>query len=125
MLANRDFVDKGLGPVHLVSHSSSVLRRVVRATFQAETYRLQLGVESGDLLRAALADMHGILQRKHWETTAAAWCHMAWYTVCDSTVQALLRPVQAKIADKRSGHRARRGAAVTLEGCWVRRARSR
>ena len=47
--------------------------------------------------------MHGVLQRRHWETTAAAWCHMAWYTDCDSTVQALLRPVQAKIADKRLG----------------------
>ncbi len=72
---------------HLVAHSSTTLRRVVRATVQAETYQLQLNVEAGDIIRAALADMFGKLNRKQWESSAAAFCQHVWFTDCWSAVR--------------------------------------
>jgi hypothetical protein len=87
--------------VHLISHNSTLVKRVCRATLQAEAYSLQSGVEQGDVLRAAIADLYGKLDFKDWETTAAAHMQMVWITDCESVCSALKRPVQAKLADKR------------------------
>ena len=65
------------------------------------TYQIQRGVEHADRFRAALADIHGKLDRKDWERTAAAFMHCGWLTDCESARSALTRPVLGKIADKR------------------------
>ena len=103
ILAPTDLATTELTKFHLVAHSSTTLRRVVRATVQAETYQLQLNVEAGDIIRAAIADMMGRLDHKHWERTAGEFCQHIWFTDCWSTVSALLRPVLGKITDKRLG----------------------
>ena len=45
----------------LVSYSSTTIKRVCRATLQAETYALQNAQEAGDRIRAVLAEMYGHL----------------------------------------------------------------
>ena len=45
--------------VMVVSFSSTTIKRVCRATLQAETYALQNAQESGDRIRAALAELYG------------------------------------------------------------------
>ena len=102
MLATPSALDGKEMWFHPVSFSSNILRRVCRATYQAETYQLQLGVESGDLIRAAIIGMKETLG-KDWVTTSAAHMQMIWYTDCNSTVTSLQRPVMGKITDKRLG----------------------
>ena len=57
--------------LHPLFHQSTTFKRVVRATCQAETCRMQLGVEHVDILRAGLADMFGRLDRNRWEERAS------------------------------------------------------
>ena len=56
---------------HLISFSSTVQQRVVNSTIKSETYQLSDVVESADLIQAASTDVHGALDRKQRETTAA------------------------------------------------------
>ena len=86
-----------------LSFSSSLVRRVCRSTVQAEAYNLDLCIEEADLIRAALADAAGRLDPIRWETTAAAYKHMVWFSDCKSVVDTLLKINQTKIADKRLG----------------------
>ena len=46
---------------HLIGHASKTIKRVCRATLQAEAYGLTSGVEEGDRIRAAIAEMRGKL----------------------------------------------------------------
>ena len=87
---------------HLISWSSHVIKRVVRSTLQGESYALQNGVESGDIIRAAIAYMYGVIGRD-WEADAAAFMKHVWVSDCESVVSALQRPVLGKIQDKRLG----------------------
>ncbi len=48
------------------------MKRVCRSTVQAETYSLQAGVEEGDRLRAAIADLKGVLDIKKWDASSAS-----------------------------------------------------
>ena len=68
---------------------------------QAETYNLQEAVGSGDLLRAALADINRKLDKKRWEESAARFCKHLWITDCESTNSSLHKLKQVKTADKR------------------------
>ena len=88
---------------HVLSYSSTKIKRVCRSTMQAETYQLQLTVEQGDCIRACIADLNGVLDRRNWEASAAAFKHAVWLTDCNSCNSALLRPVQGKTTDKRLG----------------------
>ena len=45
--------------VMIVSFSSTTIKRVCRATLQAETYALQNAQEAGDRVRALLAELYG------------------------------------------------------------------
>ena len=45
--------------VMIVSFSSTTIKRVCRATLQAETYALQNAQEAGDRVRAQLAELYG------------------------------------------------------------------
>ena len=86
---------------HLIGYASNVLRRVCRTTVQAEAYALQAGVEAGDILRAALADLRGELDMKDWQSSSTMSIRQIWLTDCRSVDQALSRPVLAKITDER------------------------
>ncbi len=87
---------------HLISVSSTVQQRVVNSTIKSETYQLSDVVESADLIRAAIADVHGALDRKQWETTAAKFMKSDWLTDCRSAFDTLQKPI-ANTVDKRLG----------------------
>ena len=53
--------------LHVIGFASHILKRVCRATIQAEAYALQTCVENGDRIRAAIADLRGELDPKDWE----------------------------------------------------------
>ena len=63
---------------------------------QGEGYELQSGVESGGVLRAAIAYMFKAVGRD-WEADAAAFMKHAWVSDCDSVVSALNRPALGEI----------------------------
>ena len=46
---NADALKKEETHIHPLCHQSATLQRVVRATYQAETYQMQLGVEHVDV----------------------------------------------------------------------------
>ena len=107
LLAEGSFADisdpeRSAGHVHVVSYGSTVLKRVVNSTIKAETYALTDAQEVGDLIRAAIADMHGQLDPKSWETQSAAFIKHVWFTDCRSVYDTLQKPV-AKTVDKRLG----------------------
>ena len=91
------------GMFHPLGFGSGVVRRVCRSTVQAEAYNLDLCIEEADPIRAALADMHGQLDTRRWEDSAADSRHMCWITDCKSVRDALCRPVLSKVSDKRLG----------------------
>jgi hypothetical protein len=101
-LASKGILDVNEAVVHLVSFSSTVQKRVVNSTIKAETYQLTDVVEAADLVRAALADMHGALDQARWESSAAAWTPAVWFTDCRSCFDTLQKPI-AKTVDKRLG----------------------
>jgi len=95
-------VDEDVFHVSLVSFGSNIIKRVVRSTIQAESYNMQAVVEEADLVRAAVVDCHGLLDRKAWETSASDNMRSVWITDCQSLKSALARPV-VKTIDKRLG----------------------
>ena len=101
LLGNASEIHNDKLKCHLIGHASNTLKRVCRATVQAETYGLTLGVEEGDRLRAAIADLHGKLDYSKWEASAAAFMPQMWYTDCRSVRDSLIRPVFMKMSDKR------------------------
>ena len=76
---------------HLIGYSSNLIKRVCRATVQAEAYTLQAGVEEGDRIRAAIVDTMNKLDRKRWEATSAASIPQIWFTDCKSVHDTLVR----------------------------------
>ena len=103
MLASKAALDSEECFVHLISFGSAHLKRVCRSTMQSETYQLQLTVESLDLVRAALVDARGLLDKKSWEESAASYIRAAWFTDCKSAHAALTKTTMSKTADKRLG----------------------
>ena len=61
------------------------------------------GVESGDVLRAAIADLKGVLDMNNWEASSSSHMKQIWFTDCKSVESSLSRPVMAKVSDKRLG----------------------
>ena len=102
-LGDQQLADVQPGMLHVLSFGSTVVRRVCRSTVQAEAYNLDLCVEEADLLRAAIVDLRGLLDRRSWELSAASKMHSAWFTDCKSLSDALCRTVLSNIADKRLG----------------------
>ena len=101
-IASIDILTQDEAHVHLISFSSTCQKRVISSPTKAEGYQLTEVVEAGDLLRAAIADCHGMLDHQNWETSAAAWCTMQWVTDCRSLVATLEKPIM-KNTDKRLG----------------------
>ena len=88
--------------VHLLSFASVIQPRVVNSTIKAESYQLSNVLESAHIIRAAIADCHGRLDRKNWEDSAAAYMTCVWFTDCKSCYDTLQKPI-AKSVDKRLG----------------------
>ena len=101
-ISGTSILDTDEAQVHLVSFSSTIQKRVVSSTMKAESYQLTEVVEAADLIRAAIADAHGQLDHKNWESSAASWCKSQWLTDCKSCADSLHKPV-ARGIDKRLG----------------------
>ena len=101
-LASPEAVHEDEFHVVLVSFASNALKRVVRSTIQAEAYQLQQTVEEADIIRAALVDARGSLDRHDWETSAAIQVRSVWFTDCKSVQTALSKPI-VRTVDKRLG----------------------
>ena len=87
-----------------ISFSSTTMKRVCRSTLQAEAYALQSGIESGDRLRALLAETNGKFERLNdWELLTRQSTPQLLLSDCRSLVEHLNAEIPAKIADKRFG----------------------
>ena len=85
--------------------SSTTIKRVCRSTLQAETYSLQSGIESGDKIRALIAETKGCLhsRNKDWESIMRSCVpHFAIFG-CRSLCDHLDAETLAKVSDKRLG----------------------
>ena len=88
--------------VSLVSCSSTTIKRVCRATLQAETYALQNAQEAGDKIRAALAEMYGHLSPgPEWYGSAIKHVPHIMLSDCRSLVDHLNVEVPARVQVKR------------------------
>ena len=90
-LATPSFLTDGSGFLHVLYLASRIIHRVCRATIQAETYQLELGVGHLDVLRAAVVDMRTQLNYRDWERTSSMHMKSVWFTDCESTAAALIR----------------------------------
>ena len=62
MIANQSDLTREKLSCHVVGYSRNTIKRVCRATVQAEAYGMTNGVEEGDRIRAAIADLHDRLE---------------------------------------------------------------
>ena len=66
------------------------MQRVCRSTLQAEAYALQSGIESGDRLRALLAETNGKFERLNdWESLTRQSTPQLLLSDCRSLVEHL------------------------------------
>ena len=87
--------------VHPIAWSSIHIKRVCRATLMAETFAMIKGTEAGARIRAAIVDMRGKLDFKHWEETASQEMGHCWMTDCDSLYEHLMSNRLNSIENKR------------------------
>ena len=88
--------------VMVVSFSSTTIKRVCRATLQAETYALQSAQESGDRIRAALAELYGNGSRgADWDLRARMRVPHVCLTDCRSLADHLNTETPSRVQDKR------------------------
>ena len=80
------------------------MKRVCRATLQAEAYALQSAVESGDKIRALLCEFLGkIVISGDWHLASQKVMKHVYYSDCRSLTGHLQSEVPRKIQDKRLG----------------------
>ena len=85
-----------------VSFSSTTIKRVCRATLQAETYALQSAQESGDRIRAALAELYGNGSKgADWDLRARMRVPHICLTDCRSLSDHLNTDTPSRVQDKR------------------------
>ena len=88
--------------VMVVSFSSTTIKRVCRATLQAETYALQSAQESGDRIRAALAELYGNGSKgADWDLRARMRVPHVCLTDCRSLADHLNTETPSRVQDKR------------------------
>ena len=88
--------------VMVVSFSSTTIKRVCRATLQAETYALQNAQESGDRIRAALAELYGNGSKgTDWDLRARMRIPHICLTDCRSLADNLNTEAPSRVQDKR------------------------
>ena len=85
----------------IVSFSSTTLKRVCRATPQAEIYALQNAQEAGDRVRALLAELYGYgTTGPDWHDTSRRAIHHVMRSDCRSLVANLNTKVLSRVQDK-------------------------
>ncbi|CAL1129119.1 unnamed protein product [Cladocopium goreaui] len=90
--------------IHVIGFASSTLKRVCRATLQAESYALQSAVEHGDRLRCVLCELTGKLATMtDWHEQCQVKMKHVWVSDCMSLVEHLNAEVPKKVQDKRLG----------------------
>jgi hypothetical protein len=103
VLAPADVVNATVTTVHPITWSSTVIKRVCRATLMAETMAMIKGTEAGVRIRAAIVDMRGQLDFTNWEESAASQMGHCWMTDCDSLYEHLVSPKLNTIDNNRLG----------------------
>ena len=83
-LAPPDIANLPEAIIHPISWSSTHIKRVCRSTHMAETFAMINGTEAGCRIRAAIVDMKGELDFRHWEDSASRAMGHVWMTDCDS-----------------------------------------
>ena len=92
------------------------MKRVCRATLQAEAYALQSAVESGDKIRALLCELFGKINIKgDWHLACQKAMKHVYDSDCRSLTDHLQSEVPRKIQDKRLGIE----LAVLRQGIWA------
>ncbi len=90
--------------VYPLAFNSTTIKRVCRATLQAETYSLQAGLEAGDRIRALVCEMKGgITEANRWDEQSRALVPHLCVSDCRSLVDYVNSNVPAKTQDKRLG----------------------
>ena len=92
MLADPSIWDQDKAPMYVLGWRSTMIRRVCRSTFAAETQAMISAVGEGEKIRAAMADMTS--------TTVNPIRHL-WLTDCESLYSYLTNPVNNGTEDKR------------------------
>ena len=88
--------------VMIVSFSSTTIKRVCRATLQAETYALQNAQEAGDRVRALLAELYGYgTADPTWHEASRRAIPHVMLSDCRSLVANLNTEVSSRVQDKR------------------------
>ena len=88
--------------VMIVSFSSTTIKRVCRATLQAETYVLQNAQEAGDRVRALLAELYGYgTTGPDWHDASRRAIPHVMLSDCRSLVANLNTEVPSRVQDKR------------------------
>ena len=87
--------------VMIVSFSSTTIKRVCRATLQAETYALQNAQEAGDRVRALLAELYGYgTTGPDWHDASRRAIPHVMLSDCRSLVANLNTEVPSRVQDK-------------------------
>ena len=90
--------------VYPLTFNSTTIKRVCRATLQAETYSLQAGLEAGDRIRALICEMKGgITEANRWDEQSRTLIPHLCVSDCRSLVDYVNSSVPAKTQDKRLG----------------------
>ena len=115
-LVNASDLGTGKHRFHLIGFSSSTMKRVCRATLQAEAYALQSAIESGDKIRALLCELFGKTTIKgDWHLECQKAMKHMYYSDCRSLTDHLQSEVPRKIQDKRLGIE----LAALRQGIWA------
>ena len=86
----------------IVSFSSTTIKRVCRATLQAETYALQNAQEAGDRVRTLLAELYGYgTTGPEWHDASRRAIPHVMLSDCRSLVADLNTEVPSRVQDKR------------------------
>ena len=88
--------------IYPISFSSTTIKRVCRATLQAEAYSLQAGMEAGDRIRALIAEMRGqISSLINWLEDSKKVVPHLQFSDCRSLTDHLGITVPNRVQDKR------------------------
>jgi hypothetical protein len=102
-LGTPDLWDGDTGYVHFLGWKSSIIKKMCRSTFRAETQGCCYSMEAGVALRAVIAEVLGKRSRHdvNWEDNCASVKRHVWMTDCQSLHDYVVNPVAAGTEDKR------------------------
>ena len=100
-LADPKLWDAEEGVIHFIGWKSSLIKRVCRSTFRAETHAMIYATEASDKIRAIITDLRGKYQKQNWEAVSAQEVPGVWMTDCQSLSDYLVNPTANGSEDKR------------------------